>query len=107
MKYTLATCPIRRAMELIGGKWTLLIVHALGAERLRFAEVRRRVTGISDKMLTQELRRLEDGGLVSRTDYGEVPPRVDYVLTVTGHEALTVVEAVAKFGMRAGAKQSR
>ncbi len=106
MKSDVATifenCPIRRAMDLIGGKWTLLILHALGGEQLRFAELRRKTHGISDKMLTQELRRLEAGALVVRKDYGEVPPRVDYTLTALGKEALEVVEALARFGMVAG-----
>lgn len=100
-------CPVRRAMELLGGKWTLLIVHALGDERLRFAELRRQTYGISDKMLTQELRRLEAGGLVVRNDHQEVPPRVDYVLTALGKEALEVVNAVARFGMVAGGTAAR
>ena len=85
-------------MEMLGGKWTLLIVHALGGDRLRFAELRRRVPGISDKMLTQELRALAENGLVARHDYGEVPPRVDYLLTARGREGLEVVEALAQFG---------
>lgn len=91
-------CPVRRAMALLGGKWTLLILHALGDERLRFAELRRRVPGISDKMLTQELRKLAEHDLVSRHDYGEVPPRVDYVLTDRGRSGLAVVDALASFG---------
>ena len=96
-------CPVRRAMEMLGGKWTLLIIHALGDERLRFAELRRRVPGISDKMLTQELRALAGHGLVRRHDHGEVPPRVDYVLTARGRGGLAVVEALATFGLGADA----
>lgn len=99
MQNTPATCPVRRAMDLLGGKWTPLIVHGLREERLRFAELRRRITGISDKMLTQELRRLEANGLVARRDYGEIPPRVDYVLTEAGRRGLEVVDALAQFGM--------
>ena len=86
-------------MSLLGGKWTLLLIHGLRDGRLRFAELRRRTPGISDKMLTQELKRLEANGLVSRRDYGEIPPRVDYVLTARGREGLAVVTALASFGM--------
>lgn len=99
MVNTSAACPVRRAMSLLGGKWTLLLIHGLRDGRLRFAELRRSTPGISDKMLVQELRRLEANDLVLRRDYGEIPPRVDYALTDAGRHALDVVEALAGFGL--------
>ena len=87
-------------MAQLGGKWTLLLIHGLRDGRLRFAELRRRTPGISDKMLTQELRRLGDNGLVARHDYAEIPPRVDYRLTDAGRRGLAVVEALAAFGLK-------
>ena len=100
MQYDISKCPVRRAMDILGGKWALLVLHELRDERLRFAELRRGVTGISEKMLTQELRQLCAQGLVLRHDYLEVPPRVDYRLSDLGREALQVVAASAAFGMR-------
>ena len=93
-------CPIRRATAVIGGKWALLIVFELRDGRLRFAELRRQITGISEKMLTQELKKLVAAELIERHDYREVPPRVDYQLTDLGRGAVELVYAIAKFGER-------
>ena len=80
-----AGCPTRHILDRIGDRWTVLIIGALGAGTLRFNELRRRVEGISQKMLTQTLRSLERDGLITRTVYAEVPPRVEYRLTEAGH----------------------
>jgi DNA-binding HxlR family transcriptional regulator len=77
-------CSSRRALERIGGKWSILIVNLLRERTMRFAELQRGVDGISQKMLTQTLRGLERDGLVERTAYPEVPPRVEYRLTPLG-----------------------
>lgn len=77
-------CPTRRVLDLIGDKWTALIVGLLEDGPQRFAALHRQVGGISQKMLTQTLRRLERDGLVLRTVYAEVPPRVEYSLTPLG-----------------------
>lgn len=79
-----ADCPTRRILDRIGDKWTVLIVGALWDDSARFSELRRRVEGISQKMLTQTLRGLERDGLVHRTVYPEVPVRVEYTLTEAG-----------------------
>lgn len=80
-----AECPSRRALTLIADKWTTLVLHALGTHGTqRHGELRRRIEGISEKMLTQTLRDLQRNGLVARTDHGEIPPRVDYALTPLG-----------------------
>lgn len=77
-------CPTRQVLDRIGDKWTALILGLLDGQTLRFSELRRNIGGISQKMLTQTLRNLERDGLVSRTVYAEVPPRVEYTLTPLG-----------------------
>ncbi|NVO32095.1 winged helix-turn-helix transcriptional regulator [Hymenobacter lapidiphilus] len=95
-----ARCPIRTTLELVGGKWRLLILHQLRGGALRFGELRRLLPDISEKMLVQELRHLTDAGLLVRHNFGEVPPRVEYELTEAGRFALPLVEAVASFGQQ-------
>lgn len=77
-------CPTRQVLDLIGDKWAALIVGLLDERPQRFAALHRQIGGISQKMLTQTLRRLERDGLVQRTVYAEVPPRVEYCLTPLG-----------------------
>lgn len=77
-------CPSRRLLDRIGDRWTVLVVGALSNGPLRFSAIRRTVEGVSQKMLTQTLRGLERDGLVTRTVYAEVPPRVEYELTPAG-----------------------
>ena len=77
-------CPSRVVLDRIAGKWTGLIVLALGEETLRFGELRERIGGVAPKVLTQTLRSMEDDGLVTRRIYAEVPPRVEYALTDLG-----------------------
>jgi DNA-binding HxlR family transcriptional regulator len=79
-----ADCPTRRILDRIGDRWTVLIVVALWDGSVRFSELRRRIEGVSQKMLTQTLRALERDGLVERTVYPEVPVRVEYTLTEAG-----------------------
>ncbi|MBV8355086.1 MAG: helix-turn-helix transcriptional regulator [Candidatus Eremiobacteraeota bacterium] len=83
--YNQAACPSRLILERIADKWTTLVIGILAqAERRRFSELRRMVGGISQKMLTQTLRDLERDGLVKRTIFAEIPPRVEYELTPLG-----------------------
>ena len=91
-------CPARDLLDRIADKWTALIIGTLSArsEPARFGELRRAVQGISQKMLTQTLRELERDGLVVRTIYAEIPPRVEYALTPLGrtlHEPLGALAA--------------
>jgi DNA-binding HxlR family transcriptional regulator len=72
----LADCPARKVLSLLAEKWTLLVVHALSERTYHTAELRKRIGGVSEKMLVQALRRLQQHGLVTRTSYPEVPPRV-------------------------------
>lgn len=79
------TCPTRQVLDLIGDRWTVLIVLALTERTMRFTELRTRLGGISPKVLTNALRNLERDGLVEREVFAEVPPRVEYTLTPLGH----------------------
>jgi|SRR5579872_6339534 len=88
-----ANCPTRQVLDLIADKWATLIIGLLsGKQPQRFAALQRQIGGISQKMLTQTLRRLERDGLVQRTIYPEVPPRVEYALTPLGR---TLCEPIA------------
>ena len=78
------SCPTRALLDLVSEKWVLLVLDRLSAEPVRFLELQRRIGPISEKSLTATVRRLEAHGLVSRTIYPEVPPRVEYRLTALG-----------------------
>jgi DNA-binding HxlR family transcriptional regulator len=91
---------VRAMLGRVGDKWTLHVVATLDGEPVRFTELRRRIPGISQRMLTLTLKHLERDGLVSRTSYPEVPPRVEYQLTALGRTlippALTLAEWAAE-----------
>ncbi|SNT21688.1 winged helix-turn-helix transcriptional regulator [Actinacidiphila glaucinigra] len=86
---------IRAVLDRICDKWTLLIVVTLDQGRLRFSDLHRRIPGISQRMLTLSLKNLERDGLVSRTAYAEVPPRVEYALTPMGQSLIPPALALA------------
>lgn len=94
-----AGCPTRRILDRIGDRWTVLIVGALSDGNARFSELRRRVEGVSQKMLTQTLRGLERDGLVSRTVYPEVPVRVEYALTEAGRTLREPLRALEEWSI--------
>lgn len=77
-------CALDAAMDVVGGKWKALILWALGERLHRFGELRRSLPGVSEKVLTQQLRELEADGIVRRTVFDETPPRVEYELTDEG-----------------------
>jgi len=87
-------CPTRRVLDLIGDRWTVLLVGALGDRTRRFSELLRGVDGISQKMLTQTLRAMERDGLLVRTAYLQVPVRVDYRLTAAGQSLRAPLKAL-------------
>jgi DNA-binding HxlR family transcriptional regulator len=87
-------CPTRLLLDRIGDRWTVLVVGTLTDGPLRFGEISRRVDGVSQKMLTQTLRALERDGLVTRTLYPQVPPRVEYQLTDEGRTLLPLLRAL-------------
>jgi len=92
-----SACPTRAALDRIADKWTVLIIGLLGDGPKRFSVLKREVDGISQKMLTQTLRGLERDGLVSRTIYPEVPPHVEYDLTLLGRTLSIPIAAVRQW----------
>ena len=92
-------CPVEAAMDLIGGKWkSVILYHLLKDGTLRFNELNRRLTGITKRMLTRQLRKLEEDELLRRTVYAEVPPRVEYDLTSDGRSLAPVIAALKTWG---------
>ncbi len=87
-------CPTRKVLDRIADKWTALVIGLLENEPKRFSELQRQIEGISQKMLTQTLRTLERDGLVYRTIYAEVPPRVEYKLTPLGKTLCAPIAAI-------------
>jgi DNA-binding HxlR family transcriptional regulator len=92
-----ALCPSRRVLAVLAEKWTLLIVAQLAQGPMRTAEIRRKVDGVSEKMLIQTLRKLEGFALVSRRSYPEVPPRVEYRLTPLGRSLARVANLFGRW----------
>lgn len=90
-------CPIRTTLELVGGKWKLLIIIQLANEPKRLSKLKRDIPDISEKMLIQELKNLVESELVIRKNYGEVPPRVEYELTEKGKLALPLIGHMKDF----------
>jgi DNA-binding HxlR family transcriptional regulator len=91
----LRDCPTRAVLELIASKWTMLVLVALENGRpMRFAELRRRLDGVTPKVLTQTLRALEREGLLNRTPYPTIPPRVEYQLTDLGRELGALLQTI-------------
>jgi DNA-binding HxlR family transcriptional regulator len=97
-RYDLPPCPVETALMLCGDRWKLLIVRDLLTGTKRFGELRKSLTGISQKVLTQHLRIMEENGLVSRKVYAEVPPRVEYSLTELGESLKPIHDAMWKWG---------
>jgi DNA-binding HxlR family transcriptional regulator len=89
-----ANCPTRKVLDWIGDKWTVLIIGILASGTMRFSKLRGCIGGISQKMLAQTLRNLERDGLVTRTVYPEVPPRVEYTLTPLGETLVPHIVAL-------------
>jgi DNA-binding HxlR family transcriptional regulator len=90
---------IRGILDRIGDKWTLLVVATLHGERMRFGELQQRIPGVSQRMLTRTLRHLERDGLVRRTVFAEVPPRVEYDLTPTGQTLVAPAVTLAEWAI--------
>lgn len=91
-------CPVARTAEIIGNKWTPLIVRDLADGRKRFSQLERSLTGISPKTLSERLKRLEEAAVVERACFAEVPPRVEYTLTDKGFALLPVIDSMRNFG---------
>jgi DNA-binding HxlR family transcriptional regulator len=97
-KYELPACPVETALILVGDRWKLLIVRDLLSGTKRFGELKKSLDGISQKVLTQHLRIMEETGLVNRKVYAEVPPRVEYSLTEAGYALQSVHDAMRQWG---------
>jgi DNA-binding HxlR family transcriptional regulator len=96
----LRNCPTRTVLDLLAGKWTMLVLVALEDGRpMRFSELRRRLDGVTQKMLTRTLRALERDGLLSRAVYPTVPPRVEYRLTPMGLGAGRLMAGITEWSM--------
>jgi DNA-binding HxlR family transcriptional regulator len=90
-------CPSRKVLDRISDKWTALVIYALDEKTMRYGELQRRVGGVSQKMLTQTLRSLEEDGLVTRRIYPVVPPMVEYSLTPLGRSLTEPLTAVRQW----------
>ncbi len=93
-------CPVENATQLISGKWKARILWKLHHNTMRYGELRRELAGITEKMLAQQLRELENDGLVVRTQYPEVPPKVEYSLSEFGKSFSPILEQIALWGQR-------
>ncbi len=98
-KEELPECPVATTVQLIGNKWKLLIIRNLLVSPQRFTEIKKTVPGISQKVLTDNLRALEEDGLVDRTVYAEVPPRVVYSLSDPGNSLRPIIDAMQEWGI--------
>lgn len=103
MKQSTPRCPAEFTLAMIGGRWKIpLIFHLLGGAK-RFSELSRALGGVTQKMLTQQLREMERHGLVERKIYAQVPPKVEYSLTPLGRSLKPVVDAMCRWGDLHGA----
>ena len=98
-KEEMPACPVATTVRLIGSKWKLLIIRNLLQRPWRFNELKKNLEGISQKVLTDSLRSMEADGIVTRTVYPEVPPRVDYTLSELGESMRPVMDAMEKWGI--------
>ena len=98
-KDELPDCPVATTVQLIGSKWKLLILRNLLARPWRFNELRKGLDGISQKVLTDSLRSMEEDGIITRTVYPEVPPRVEYALSGLGESMRPIITAMEEFGV--------
>ena len=100
MEFT-TKCPVAFTSRVLGGKWKARIIWALiQSEPLRFSAIRRACPPISDRILTKELRELEEWGLISRREYPVIPPKTEYSLTALGNTLRPVMGAMAKWGLK-------
>jgi DNA-binding HxlR family transcriptional regulator len=93
-------CPVQATSNVLAGKWKVLIVWHLSFGSRRFAEIRDLLPGVSEKVLTAQLRQLEQDGVVRRLVTGSVPPRVDYELSDAGKDLIPVMEAMCGWGTK-------
>ena len=97
-KEEMPACPVATTVALIGSKWKLLIIRNLLARPWRFNELKKDLEGISQKVLTDSLRSMEADGIITRTVYPEVPPRVEYALSALGESMRPILDTMADWG---------
>src|SRR5215813_7951594 len=106
MKRRETMCPAEFTLAVIGGRWKVMILYHLFLGVKRFSELQRELTGITQKMLTQQLRELEKDGIVHREIYPQVPPKVEYSLTALGASLKPVIEAMCDWGLMHGIQKA-
>jgi DNA-binding HxlR family transcriptional regulator len=92
-------CPVTGMLQIIGGKWKPVILYCLRSEKRRFGEISARIPDLSRKVLTEQLKELEQDGLITRKQFNEIPPRVEYELTVLGKSLNPILNEMEKWGM--------
>ena len=105
MEKNLPACPVETTLMLISDRWKVLIIRDLLDGTKRFGELKKSIGNVSQKVLTANLRAMEESGLLTRTVYAEVPPRVEYTLTETGYSLKPVLDAMMAWGTAYKAKQ--
>ena len=98
-KDEMPACPVATTVQMIGSKWKLLIMRNLLARPWRFNELKKNLEGISQKVLTDSLRSMEDDGIITRTVYPEVPPRVEYALSELGESMRPIINSMEAWGI--------
>ncbi|MDR2397770.1 MAG: helix-turn-helix transcriptional regulator [Spirochaetaceae bacterium] len=97
-RFTVPDCPVEITLMMVGDRWKILIVRELLTGTKRFGQLKKGLTGISQKVLTDHLRIMAENGLVNRKVYAEVPPRVEYSLTALGQSLTTILDAMGQWG---------
>lgn len=100
MTKELPACPVEMTLQLMGDRWKVLIIRDLLDGTKRFGELKKSVGDISQKVLTSNLRAMEESGLLTRKVYAEVPPKVEYTLTETGYSLKTILDAMIDWGTK-------
>lgn len=91
-------CPFATSQKILSGKWALILLHFLSEDTLRFNEIQRKLPEITQSTLTKQLRSLEDYGMVIRTVYSQIPPKVEYSLSPMGEDFIIVLDSLKKWG---------
>lgn len=99
MIHNLPECPVETTLKLIGNRWKVLIIRDLLEGTKRFGELKKSVGGITQKVLTSNLRDMEESGLLTRKVYAEVPPKVEYTLTETGYSLASIIDVMYTWGV--------
>ena len=100
VEFERASCPVERTLEVIGGRWKVLILRELFPGVRRFGQLHRALHGITQKMLTQQLREMEEDGIIHREVYLQVPPKVEYSLTPLGESLKPIIASMHEWGVR-------